>query len=62
MSSFINNLSIIIYPEYKTMTPKYRLTQNRSVLESKLLKNIHKLSLNDKINKYNFLTTKYELF
>ena len=61
-SSIINNVSIIIYSKYKTMTPKHRLTQNRSVLESKLLKNICNLSLNDKINKYNFLTTKYELF
>ena len=61
-SSIIKNLSIILYSKYETMTPKYRLTQNRSVLESKLLKNISKLPLNIKISKYNFLTTKYELF
>ena len=61
-SSIINNVSIIIYSKYKTMTPKHRLTQNRSVLESKLLKNICNLPLNDKISKYNILTTKYELF
>ena len=44
------------------MTPRHRLSQNRSVLESKLLKNICNLSVNDKISKYNFLTTKHELF
>ena len=61
-SSIIKNLSIIIYSKYDTMISKYRLTQNRSVLESKLLKNICNLSVNDKISNYNFLTTKYELF
>ena len=61
-SSIIKNLSITIYSKYKTIKPKHRLTQNRSVLESKLLKNICNLPLNIKISKYNFLTTKYELF
>ena len=61
-SSIINNVTITIYSKYKTMTPRHRLAQNRSVLESKLLKNICNLPLNDKISKYNFLTTKYELF
>ena len=60
-SSIINNVSITIYSKYKTMTPKHRLTQPKSVLELKLLKNICNLPLNDKISKYNFLTTKYEL-
>ena len=44
------------------MTPRHKLSQNRPVLESKLLKNISNLPLNDKISKYNFLTTKYEIF
>ena len=61
-SSIINNVTITIYSKYKSMTPRHRITQNRSVLESRLLKNICNLPLNIKINKYNFLTTKYELF
>ena len=61
-SSIINNVSITIYSKYKTMTPRHQLSQNRPILESKLLKKICKLPLNDKISKYNFLTTKYELF
>ena len=61
-SSIINDVSIIIYSKYNTMTPRYRLIQNRSVLESKLLKNICNLPLNDKLNKYKFLSLKYELF
>ena len=60
-SSIINNLAITSYSKYKTMTPRHRLTQPKSVLELKLLKNICILPLNDKIGKYNFLTTKYEL-
>ena len=60
-SSIINNVSITIYSKYKTMTPRYRLTQPKSVLELKLLKNIRNLSLNDKITKYKFLAAKYEL-
>ena len=61
-SSIINNVSITMYSKYKTMTPKHRLTQPKSVLELKLLKNICNLPLNDKISKYKFLATKYELF
>ena len=60
-SSIINNVTITIYSKYKTMTPRYRLTQPKSVIELKLLKHIRNLPLNDKISKYNFLTTKYEL-
>ena len=60
-SSIINNVVITTYSKYKTMTPRHRLTQPKPVLESKLLKNICNLPLNDKIGKYKFLTTKYEL-
>ena len=60
-SSIINNVVITIYSKYKTMTPRHRLIQPKSVLELKLLKNICNLPLNDKIGKYNFLTTKNEL-
>ena len=60
-SSIIKNVSITIYSKYNMMTPKYKPSQPRSILESKLLKNICNLPLNDKISKYNFLTTKYEL-
>ena len=61
-SSIINDVTITIFSKYQTITPRHRLTQNRSILESKLLKNICNLPLNIKINKYNFLTTRYELF
>ena len=57
-SSIINNVTISIYSKYNTMTPKHRLAQNRSVLESKLLKNICDLSISDKIIKYNYLSIK----
>ena len=60
-SSIINNVIITIYSKYKTMTPKHRLTQPKSVLDLKLLKYISNLPFNDKFTKYKFLTTKYEL-
>ena len=61
-SSIINNVSITIYSKYKTMKPRHRLTQPKSVLELKLLKHICNLPLNDKITKYNYLSSKYEIF
>ena len=60
-SSIINNVTITIYSKYKTITPNHRLTQPKSVLELRLLKHISNLSLNDKIGKYKFLASKYEL-
>ena len=60
-SSIINNVTITIYSKYKTMTPRYRLTQPKSVLELKILKHICNLPLNDEISKYKFLATKNEL-
>ena len=61
-SSIINNLSIIIFSRYNSMKPKYRLQQPRSILESKLLKNLSNKNFIDKISKYHFLVRKYELF
>ena len=53
-SSIINNVTITIYSKFKTMTPKHRLTQPKSVLELKLIKNICNLPLKDKFTKYKF--------
>ena len=44
------------------MKRNHLLSQPRSVLESKILKNIHKSSFRDKITKYYFFSAKYELF
>ena len=44
------------------MTSKHRFQQPRSVLESELLKRISNLDFVDKITKYNYLSSKYELF
>ena len=60
-NSIINDLTITIFSEYKNMTSKHKLQQPRSVLESEFLKRISNLDFIEKIAKYNFLTTKYEL-
>ena len=60
-NSIINDLTITIFSEYKNMTSKHRFQQNRSVLESELLKRISNLDFVEKITKYNFLSSKYEL-
>ena len=61
-NSIINDLTITIFSEYKNMTSKHRFQQNRSVLESELIKRISNLDFVDKITKYNYLSSKYELF
>ena len=60
-NSIINDLTITIFSESKNMTSKHRFHQPRSVLESEILKRISNLDFVEKISKYNFLTTKYEL-
>ena len=61
-NSIINNIILTIISKYKTMKRNYLLLQNRSVLESKLLKHIHDKNFSDKFIKYNYLSKKYELF
>ena len=61
-NSIINNIILTKYSKYKTMKRNYLLLQNRSVLESKLLKHIHNKDFSDKFIKYNYLSKKYELF
>ena len=58
-SSIINNVILTIFSKYKCMKRNYFLTQSRSVLESKILKNIHNLDFREKITKYYFLSKKY---
>ena len=58
-TSIINNVTISIFSKYKTMERNYLLYQPRSVLESKILKNIHNKNFIDKISKYYFLSKKY---
>ena len=60
-SSIISIVSITIFSKYKSMTAKHKMQQPRRILESKLLKHIHNVSCNDKINKYNFLSREYDL-
>ena len=59
--SIINNLTITIFSEYHTMKRKHRLQQPRSVLESRILKQINDLSYSELVEKYRFLSRKYEL-
>ena len=61
-TSIINNVMITIFSKYKTMKRNYLLQQPRSILESKIFKNIHNKNFIDKISKYYFLSKKYELF
>ena len=58
-TSIINNVMISIFSKYKTMKRNYLLCQLRSVLESKILKNIHNKNFIDKRSKYYFLSKKY---
>ena len=60
-TSIINNVILTIFSKYKTMKRNHLLSQPRLVLESKILKNIHNSSFRDKLTKYYFLSTKYEL-
>ena len=59
-TSMINNVMISIIAKYKTMKRNYLLQQPRSILESKILKNIHNKNFIDKISKYYFLSKKYD--
>ena len=60
-NSIINNLTVTIFLEYHTMKRKHRLQQPRSVLESRILKRINDLSYSELVEKYRFLSRKYEL-
>ena len=60
-TSIINNIILTIFSKYKTMTRNYLLTQNRSVLESKILKHIHNKDFRNKFINYQYLSKKYEL-
>ena len=56
----INDIFIIFFSKYKSITGKHKLIhQPRRILEYKLLKHIHNMSYNDKINKYEFLSRAY---
>ena len=59
--TIINNVLITIFSKYKSMKRNHLLNQPRPVLESKILKQINKLNFTDKLTKYYFLSTKYEL-
>ena len=61
-SSIINNVTLTIYSKYKSMKRNHLLNQPRSILESKILKQIHNSNFSDKLTKYYFLSKKYELF
>ena len=60
-SSIINNVILTIFSKYKTIKRNHLLNQPRSVLESKILKNVHNSNFRDKLTKYYFLSKKYGL-
>ena len=60
-STIICDVTITFFSNYKFMTGKHKMQQPRRILESKLLKHIHNVSYNDKINKYKFLSREYNL-
>ena len=57
--SIINNVILTIFSTYKTIKRCHLLNQPRSILESKILKNIHNSNFRDKLTKYFFLSKKY---
>ena len=52
---------ITFFSNYKSLIAKHKMQTPKRILESKLLKHLHNASYNDKINKYNFLSQKYNL-
>ena len=60
-SSIINNVILTIFSKYRSIKRNHLLNQLRSILESKILKNIHDLNFRDKFTKYQYLSKKYEL-
>ena len=60
-SSIIKNFKLAIFSKYKTIKRNHLLNQNRSILTSKILKQIHNLDFIDKVTKYKFLSIKYGL-
>ena len=60
-TSIINNVTLTIFSKYKTIKRNHLLNQNRSILTSKILKQIHNLDFIDKITKYRFLSIKYDM-
>ena len=58
-SSIINNIILTIFSKYKTIKRNHLLNQPRSILESKIIKNIHNSNFRDKVTKYYFLSKKY---
>ena len=60
-TSIINNVTLTIFSKYKTIKRNHLLNQNRSILTSKILKQIHNLDFIDKITKYRFISIKYDM-
>ena len=60
-TSIINNVTLTTFSKYKTIKRNHLLNQNRSILTSKILKQIHNLDFIDKITKYRFLSIKYDM-
>ena len=59
LDTVIKNMSITFFSYYYIMTPRHRLEQPRRLLESRLLKHITNLNVDEKNIKYNFLWQKY---
>ena len=59
--SIINNITLTIFSIYNSMKRNYLLLQNRSILESKILKQIHNKDFGNKFLNYQYLSKKYEL-
>ena len=60
-NSIIKKLTITIFSKYDSMRAKHRFYQPRSILETKILKQISNLYVKDALANYRSLTIKYEL-
>ena len=58
-TSIINNVILTMFSKHKTIKQNHLLNQPMSILESKILKNVHNSSFRDKMTEYYFLSKKY---
>ena len=57
----IKNLSVKFISRYGNMTYRYQLQQPRPMVESRMVKHIKYMSLEEQVNNYIFLTCKHNL-
>ena len=57
--TIINNVVLTIFSKYKSIKRNHLLSQPRSNLISKILKQLHNRNFGDKLTKYFYLSKKY---